>query len=136
VYRFDANSAYGLGSLGLVLVLAVCALSLGARADGETFLVLDPSIARIGDSVTVHGIGFCAKPNCSTATLLVDGEVVASGLKPDDDGYVVASFFATAAGTREVVVRQEQGGGGSELETSAILAVGIGGQRKPPPVEP
>ena len=75
---------------------------------------------RPGLTVEVHGRGFCAETACSAVTILIDGQVAASGVTVGADGTFVADAAVpaiSAAGSVGVTALQQDAAG---LESRAF----------------
>jgi len=83
--------------------------------------------ARPGTTVEVHGRGFCAASECSSVTLLLDGQIGAQDVAVEADGTFVAEAIVpaiTAAGGVNVVAVQTSADG-SELRAFGELTVTV-----------
>jgi hypothetical protein len=89
-------------------------------------LVVIPHPVSIGGKAGVHGHEFCGEAGCSTITVYVNDEVVASGVEPRDDGTFFASFtvLVPEAGVYELRATQENTTTGATIESTADLMVG------------
>jgi len=92
---------------------------------------------RPGTEVDVQGRGFCADPECSGVTLLIDGQVAAAGIAVADDGTFTAGAFVPAidaAGAVAVVATQTDADG-MELRGFGELIVTVRPNEEPPVVQ-
>jgi hypothetical protein len=92
---------------------------------------------RPGTEVDVHGRGFCGDPECSLVTLLIDGQVAATGVAVEDDGTFSAGAFVPAidaAGAVAVVATQADADD-MELRGFGELIVTVRPNEEPPVVQ-
>jgi hypothetical protein len=112
---------------GRTLAGETCSESAATTAE-ETFTVTArrPVISlltlegRPGLTVEVQGRGFCAETACSGATILIDGQVAATGVTVGADGTFIAEAAVpaiSAAGSVAVTALQQDAGG---LESRAF----------------
>jgi hypothetical protein len=107
-----------------VSLAAAGAVLLGAHpaAADTPYLQVFPTTAGVGQRVTAYGSGFCSV-GCSSVTLAVGNQVVASGVQVATDGRFQATFTPNLTpGTYEVSARQT-GPGGSTSSASASLQI-------------
>jgi hypothetical protein len=99
-----------------------------------TLAVLD---GRPGVAVDIQGRGFCSETECSAVTLLIDGQVAASGVTVEDDGTFSTGAIVPAidaAGAVAVVATQTDAGG-SMLRGFGELFVTVRPNEEPPVVQ-
>ena len=105
--------------------------SVAGRMPIITLALMD---GRPGTAVDVTGRGFCAEPDCSPVTLLIDGQVAASGVPVESDGTFNTGAIVPAidaAGAVAVVATQTDAGG-SELRGFGELFVTVRPKEEPP----
>jgi hypothetical protein len=96
-------------------------------------ITLEELEGRPGAAVQVRGRGFCADVACSPVTILLDGQVGASGVLVDADGTFVADALVpaiSAAGSVAVVAIQTDADG-IELRAFGEITVTVRPNRSP-----
>jgi hypothetical protein len=100
-----------------------------------TIAITGQTTAFTGDTVTVHGSGFCGSPSCSPVTLTIGGRVAAKDVQVSADGKFTASFTIDEIPSRYTVTATQTAADGSTLKDSATLVVAIGDKIPTPEIK-
>ncbi len=118
----------------IVAALAQTAV-MGAGAQTEPSISLQPDMISVGEQTTVSGAGFCGGAACSSITITLDGAEVVNGVPVDADGTFVVGFRPlTTPGRRIVAAVQDTPGGRSSAD--ALLTVTVSDQATTAPTAP
>ncbi len=108
---------------------------MGAGAQTQPSISLQPDMISAGEQTTVSGAGFCGGAACSGVTITLDGVEVANGVPVNADGTFTVGFRPlTTPGRRIVAAVQDTPEG--RISADALLTVTVSDQTTATPTDP
>jgi hypothetical protein len=112
--------------------LAFLAIPMRADAAAATINVF-PVPAVAGQQVSVVGHGFCGSGGCSSVTITIEAQTVASNIKVDSGGDFTASFAVTVVPGDHDVVATQHSGSGDQIASAHLIVLPSDKRSTPPP---